>query len=217
MEKLSLCVPTPEQIRAYLSADWWNWPQLEETTRRAVDALCEGVVPRGGYRRLEHQQLQPLCVGKDIQRHLQHCDQGVLLWATLGAEVDFLLRKAAVLDTVYSIVLDATACAMAELLIEQVQDGQKEYYQKQGRFITGRFSPGYGDWPLEMHRYFAPFMGRDGITVTAQYLLLPTKSITALCGVSDRPVTGYLAGCDTCALRQDCNKRKEGVPCGANK
>ena len=45
-------------------------------------------------------------------------------------------------------------------------------------------------------------------------ILVPRKSVTAVCGIADHPVTGTLAGCATCALRETCKRRKEGIPCG---
>ena len=52
-----------------------------------------------------------------------------------------------------------------------------------------------------------------GLCATDTCLLTPRKSITAICGEASVPVKGALAGCATCALRETCQKRKEGNPC----
>ena len=43
---------------------------------------------------------------------------------------------------------------------------------------------------------------------------VPRKSVTALIGISDHPVTGRLATCGECVLREKCTLRKEGKFCG---
>jgi hypothetical protein len=44
--------------------------------------------------------------------------------------------------------------------------------------------------------------------------MIPRKSITAIIGISDKPVSGYLAVCSECALRDKCELRKTGRICG---
>ena len=54
---------------------------------------------------------------------------------------------------------------------------------------------------------------RIGLYVTDTFLMLPRKSVTAVLGLSDVPVTGKRAGCAHCALREKCEYRKRGVTC----
>lgn len=136
--------------------------------------------------------------------------------ATLGSEVDALLRRMELTD----IALAATTDAMASVLLEQVCDALEEELRaaqrQRGRYLTGRFAPGYGDCPLKLNDGIcaaADTARGCGIAVTAQHLLAPRKSTTALLGVADHPVTGTLAGCVTCHLRETCVFRKKGTTC----
>ena len=52
-----------------------------------------------------------------------------------------------------------------------------------------------------------------GLYVTDTCLMTPRKSVTALLGLSDHPVTGQPAGCGHCALRARCDYRKRGITC----
>lgn len=138
--------------------------------------------------------------------------------ATLGSEVDTLLRRLELSD----IALAATADAMASVMLEQVCDALEAELrvdlQNSHRYLTGRFAPGYGDCPLELNDEIclaADSVRGCGIAVTSQHLLAPRKSTTALLGVADHPVTGALAGCTTCHLRETCIFRKKGTTCFA--
>ena len=52
-----------------------------------------------------------------------------------------------------------------------------------------------------------------GMAVTPENLLTPRKSVTAILGVADHPVTGARAGCGHCLLREKCEYRKRGTTC----
>ena len=89
----------------------------------------------------------------------------------------------------------------------------------QGRTgISGRFSPGYGDWPIGVQPLVAAALDtarRVGLCVTENDLMTPRKSVTALLGLSDHPVKGHLAGCGHCVLNTRCEYRKRGKTCAS--
>lgn len=183
---------------------------------RAERRLMEIAVPRAVWRVLPRAALPLEDRGADLERHLQGCDVVMVMAATLGSEVDALLRRMELTD----IALAATADAMASVLLEQVCDALEEELRtgqrEKGRYLTGRFAPGYGDCPLELNDVIcqaADSVRGCGIAVTGQHLLAPRKSTTALLGVADHPVTGTLAGCATCHLRETCVFRKKGTTC----
>ena len=83
---------------------------------------------------------------------------------------------------------------------------------------NGRFSPGYGDFPLEAQPSIVRTLRADirlGLTVLPTHLLLPTKSITAVLGLFDVLPSRHEENeaCASCALRATCEMRKRGVVC----
>ena len=83
--------------------------------------------------------------------------------------------------------------------------------------MTSRFSPGYGDYPLEYQQNVIQYVDgprKIGLNVTENHLMIPRKSVTALMGIADHPVTGRLATCGECILREKCTLRSEGKHCG---
>lgn len=185
---------------------------LDEAERQVLGAA----VPRAVWRLLPRDAFLPPDCGRDLERHLAGCSQVLALTATLGGEVDRLLRRFELTD----IALAAAADALASSLLEQVCDALEEELRaaehRQGRYLTGRFAPGYGDCPLELNDALCRAVDSVrgcGVAVTAQHLLAPRKSTTALLGVADHPVQGAPAGCATCHLRETCQFRQKGTTC----
>lgn len=152
--------------------------------------------------------------GNDISGHLRECFGAVLLCATLGEGVDRLLRKLQSEDMAKAVIADS----MASAAIEQVCDAAEEKIRErfQDKFMTWRFSPGYGDFPLETQREFLAAVNASrtvGIFLTDGGLLTPTKSVTAVIGISDKPINPARKGCGSCSMREKCKFRKTGGHC----
>jgi hypothetical protein len=155
--------------------------------------------------------------GKSIVKHLAGCKKAVLMAVTLSAEADKLIRQTAVTDMAESLAIDCL-CSAA---VEQVCDiAEKEIFSgREGIYRTWRFSPGYGDLPLELQRDFLLAVNaqrRIGLTVTENSLLLPSKSVTAIIGISDKPVRHSGGSCPECNMRDRCAYNKNGTFCDRN-
>lgn len=154
--------------------------------------------------------------GSDITLHLKDCHRCLLFAATLGAGADGLIRRYSVSDMASSVLCDSAASVLIESLCDRAEEKLRERYRAEGLFLTGRYSPGYGDLPLETNRIFADRLDmsrRLGVTVTEDMLMLPRKTVTAILGISEKDTKGHLAGCEGCKLYNDCERRKEGKRC----
>ncbi len=158
--------------------------------------------------------------GKAIARHLQHADECVLMAATLGVGIDNLCRRYQAVSPLRALLIDACANSLIEDYCDRIQAAAGEEACREDEKLTWRFSPGYGDLPLTIHRTFLPLLdtGRKiGLTETAQHLLTPLKSVTAIMGIVPRTDKPLPKGCDTCAGRENCNYAQEGTGCGAER
>lgn len=156
--------------------------------------------------------------GSDMQRHLKGCRSAVLLAATLGEGVDRAIRMAQITDMARAVVLDCCASAMVESVCNAAEGRLRAEVVSRGEFLTSRFSPGYGDVPLAVQKDFLAVLEagkRIGLSASSENLLIPRKSVTAVMGIADHPVSGALAGCKTCALRGKCEFRRRGTTCFA--
>ena len=146
---------------------------------------------------------------------LAECGIAVILACTLGAAFDAMLRTEEARDMARAVVLDACGSALAEAGCDAAEEEIAGRFP--GLYRTDRFSPGYGDFPLETQPRILRMLDagkRAGITANASFLLTPSKSVTAVIGLSDRPQGAKIRGCAACALREGCAFRERGTRCG---
>lgn len=198
--------------------------RLKEQMYSAEQKLLEAAAPQGVYRVLDLQREQDEAYirlyvegfelpGNAIKKHLMECKGIVVMAVTLGAAVDRLIRTAQIRDMAEAVILDSGA----SILAEQCADILEELIcSEMDDFVTGRYSPGYGDFPIEMQGQIIKTLDGPrsiGLTTNESNILIPRKSITAIIGTADHMATGYMAGCDECLLKESCMLRKEGKHC----
>ena len=147
---------------------------------------------------------------KSLSRNLKGCRQVVLFGATLGAGVDRLMRMISLTDMARAVILQSCAAAMLEEYCDECQKKIAAELEEEHLYLRPRFSPGYGDFPLECQRQIAPALElnkRIGVTLTDSLLMAPSKSVTAVIGVSRLPRNCTVQGCEVCAKR-DCAYRR---------
>lgn len=136
-----------------------------------------------------------------LRRNLDGCMQVILFAATLGSGVDTLLLRYNRLQMSKAVVFQAAAAAMLEDYCDQVNEEIRKEYEKKGLFLRPRFSPGYGDFSLDCQPALLQCLEagkRVGITLTDSLLMAPSKSVTALIGISDQPGMRERKTCQAC-------------------
>lgn len=191
--------------------------KIDESTDELLDAceeqLLKAVSAKYLYKKIALGD-SDLLVGESIRAHLKGCAEAYLMCATLGAEVDKLIRTASVRDMAQAVVLDAMASAAVEQLCDMAE---KEIAEKASdSFLTWRFSPGYGDYPIELQKEFLSALDaprKIGLCASDSYMLTPSKSVTAIIGLSREPVEGKRRGCASCGMAKECKFRRTGQHC----
>lgn len=203
--------------------------QTEQKLKRTVAMLEETCAPRWVYRQYALQTggdavtlpaASLVLEGRDIKAHLSGCHACFLLAVTLGASTDGLLRAAEADDMATAVLLDVAASTLVEQYADLAQEALMAEASSNRVYTTGRFSPGYGDLPIGLQSGLlaAVDAGRAiGLTANSNSILIPRKSITAIVGIANKPVTGKLAGCGNCALRGKCSFAKGGAALCQNK
>ena len=177
----------------------WAWRELEMTAE-------EGGV------RLEGGVLLP---GTALRGHLAGCRRAAVFCATLGAELDALIRRAQQRDMSRALALDCCASAAVEGLCDEIELELQGKFP--GSFFPYRFSPGYGDLPLEVQGELLALLDaprRVGLCVNGSALLTPRKSVTAILGISEEELQPTHRSCLGCPAREGCQYRKAGGHCG---
>ncbi len=197
----------PEEIRSDLSR--CEALVLQVARPRAVWRLFDRL-PDG---RLAGTDLIP--EGNDIRILLENCSRVILMAATLGSEIELLLRRSQKQDMSDAVILDAAASAAIENVCDNLCEDLARTFSP--AFLTDRFSPGYGDFPFAQQAALCQILDvgrRIGITLSPGGLMLPQKSVTALLGVSSRPQQKRSRGCTACSRYESCQYRKDGNHCG---
>ncbi|MEY8390088.1 Vitamin B12 dependent methionine synthase activation subunit [Lachnospiraceae bacterium] len=150
---------------------------------------------------------------RNLARNLKGCSRAVLLAATIGRAADFMIRKYSVCNMAKMTVVQATGAACIESYVDEVQEEIQKNARKRGLYLRPRFSPGYGDFALEYQKDIFQMLEcskRIGITLTEGNLMMPSKSVTAVIGLTGREQEScQMKNCSLCA-KTDCEFRQEG-------
>lgn len=151
--------------------------------------------------------------GRTAARLLADCSEAAVLVCTLGAEFDRWVRQVQARDMPRAVLLDALGSAYVEAGCDAAENDIRARFP--GKFLTDRFSPGYGDLPLDVQPRLIRLAGanRIGVTLTDSMLMNPQKSVTAVVGIANQPQKSRIRGCDFCAMKTNCTLRKAGTPC----
>ena len=147
---------------------------------------------------------------KALKKNLKDCQSVLLFGATLGTGVDLLLHRYNRLEMSKAVVLQAAAAAMLEDYCDQMNEELEKKYEEKGLYLRPRFSPGYGDFSLECQPALLGCLEagkRIGITLTDSLLMAPSKSVTAVIGISRIPGTCGMRSCQDCE-KWDCAYRR---------
>ena len=101
----------------------------------------------------------------------------------------------------------AAAAALTESYVDSVNKKIRAEAAEKGLFCRPRFSPGYGDLPLALQTDFARILDMPrtvGVTLTDTLLMVPSKSVTAIIGLSETDRNCILEGCEICNRRTTC-------------
>ena len=87
------------------------------------------------------------------------------------------------------------------LLSEEI----KKQYKDSGIFVTPRFSPGYGDLNINVQRDIFTHLDlsrKIGVTLNESLIISPSKSVTAIIGLSDTNCGYYQNKCKGCNMKE---------------
>ena len=205
----------PEEVRRYLGDRNQEFdPSLQQIIAQESEKLMQVIRPRSIY------MFFPLKCEKDtfyienirfqsraLSRNLKGCTAIVLMACTLGMETDQLIQRTQFSSLLRGSVLQAAATAAIESYCDEVNEEIRLEASNRHLFLRPRFSPGYGDLSLSHQKDFfqlMPVSRETGITLLDSLLMVPSKSVTALIGLSPIDQNCILTGCESCSMNQTC-------------
>lgn len=155
--------------------------------------------------------------GEDICAHLEGAKEAAVMAVTLGARSEMELQRLSATDPLEAVVFDAACSSLVEVVADAWEDRIVHEALERGLVTNWRYSPGYGDFPLDAQPAIVRALRADtalGLTVTDSCFLVPSKSVTAVIGLFEQdPGRKPEVPCARCKLRATCEMRKRGVVC----
>ncbi len=199
--------------------------ETEALVRECADVLYSSAKPRYTYKIfplfndtlpiIDESELK--LEGEVAGTMLKNSTKCALLAVTLGIETDNLIRRAQVTDMTRAVIYDACATELVECVCDGVQAEIYRIAENDGLAITDRFSPGYGDLSISLQTDICTVLDtarKIGVSPTKDFLLLPTKSVTAFIGIGKAEAisdTGFKKRlCKDCVMQSSCVYRKNG-------
>jgi hypothetical protein len=132
--------------------------------------------------------LGPITIkSKHLAKNLTGCERAVLFAATIGSSADTLIKRYSITNLAKASVIQAAGAALIETFCDELEDSIRLDASKRGFYLRPRFSPGYGDLSLDIQRdffYILECNKRIGLSLTDTCLMIPSKSVTAIIGLS---------------------------------
>ncbi|MCF7908624.1 MAG: hypothetical protein K9L86_07140 [Candidatus Omnitrophica bacterium] len=119
----------------------------------------------------------------------EDCQELLLIGATAGAEIVKAITNVKDNDLTRGVVFDAVASETVDASFVWIQDYFGPQLKRENKqLIPKRISCGYGDFALTnqetIHRLLQ--LEKIQVSITDRYVLIPEKSVTAICGVIQR-------------------------------
>lgn len=118
-----------------------------------------------------------------LAQNLYGCEKAIAFAATVGVGIDRLISRYSRLSPAKALIFQALGAERVEALCDTFcADIEREYHIG----TKPRFSPGYGDLPLECQKELFALLDCErkiGLTLNDSLLMSPSKSVTAIVGM----------------------------------
>lgn len=191
----SLLEPDYNEIFRYMGYGLKDRTELDDEVRKMVYQIVPEfqkiLCPQGVYvfypLKIENENL--IFNGNQLKscqlsRFLSECLAICLFAATIGPQADLQIRKMQKIAPVKAVIMQATGAMFIEKYCDALCCQIEKEAAEDGLKIKNRFSPGYGDVPLENQKIFFHLLDckKIGLTLTDSLMMAPEKSVTAFVG-----------------------------------
>lgn len=192
--------------------------ELKNTFEEVEKEICGLFSYKACYRRMKitYENGEPLLPfrtkSKALSKLLENCDEIIIFTATIGLELDRYIAKQQRISPVKALLANAYGAERIENLCDTFCEDIKNQLQSENKFITRRFSPGYGDFPLESQKEMFALLDPNrqiGVSLNESLLMSPSKSVTAIMGIKSEKCKNISANkCNECS-NKNCVFRKQ--------
>ena len=160
---------------------------LEARIKAMREAAEAAFRPARIWRRFDDLSVVGVEGSASLSKHLSGCHAVYLVCTTIGAMFDALQRRTSATSPSDAFVLQAIGAAAIEAWTDETElEIRREL--REGETLVSRYSPGYGDYPLEAQRRLFALLDapkKIGVSLTDNLLMAPSKSVSAVIGVKN--------------------------------
>ncbi len=142
---------------------------------------------------------------KNLSYTLKNSQKAIIFCATVGIKLDRLIAKYMKQDIAKAFMLQAIGTERCESLCDEFIMDMKNQYKDEEIFLTPRFSPGYGDLRIDTQKDIFTILDlprKIGVTLNDSLIISPSKSVTAIVGISKTDCGYYLNKCRGCNMKE---------------
>ncbi len=148
-----------------------------------------------------------------LSKNLSQCDRVLLFAATTGLDIDRLILKYSRVNAAKALVFQAIGAERIEALCNAFCDDMQAEFEDKGLYLRPRFSPGYGDFTIEFQRNIFSVLDcnrKIGLSLNESLIMSPSKSVTAIVGISDKKCRKHDESCMYCEMK-NCSFRRKNI------
>lgn len=194
----------PEEVAVYLGyysakTDKNTNKLIEECTEEFLKAAdfraCFAEVDVGTNGEIDIGGRKIIC--NSLKKNLSGCEKAYIFAATAGIGTHRLIERNSVISPLKGMVTDCVGSAAIEAFCNKINLSFDNC-----EYLRPRFSPGYGDMPLECQRDIIEFLQTNkniGMSLTESLMMVPVKSVTAVIGIGNEKNKCTGPGCMICS------------------
>lgn len=202
-----------EEIIRYMGAgtlctESFEYLELRQKIQDEIGSIKEIAIPRYKYIQVDiiKEIAQPMkfkLIGKDILRFLHGANKIYIMVVTIGQEFEAYAKKQKVVNnSLNNLIIDA----IGTQIVEECADIVEELIRKEGNAsISSRYSPGYGDFPLDAQKDILNMVQANciGVYCNEASMMFPQKTVTAIVKYA-----AFNSGCSECKNCINCEFKK---------
>lgn len=192
--------------------------EILKLLQEAEQELEKESIPKSVYREFDCEVNRNTVKLGDMEIHsgslavnLRDCERAILLAATIGRGADYMIKKYSVVNLAKAAVVQAAGAAYVESYVNETEEEIRKAALERSLFLRPRFSPGYGDFSLDFQKEIFAVLEcskRIGVTLTEGNLMMPSKTVTAVIGLTrKRQESCQMEACIGCG-KTDCEFRR---------
>lgn len=204
---MPLMAINPDETRRYAGLN-----KAPDFNKKTILAACREVLyvaePRGSWEMYDYDAVNGIVLaekpfyleGKKVTKHLCKATKVVIMAVTIGEAVEEeISRRFQDGEYTLAVLMDAAATTAVEQVADSIEKAVDQKISMQGLIRRWRFSPGYGDWPIEAQPRMLELSkaAEIGLGATSSLMLNPRKSVTAIIGLVPKTE-------DTAPEKQSC-------------